>query len=427
MRHPLSFPSRVGALLLSISALSESAAQAGQSAAGAWTVDSIQSVSLGQTRMLRISLPAVYSEESEQSRRYPVAIVLDAETPLFSALVPSLRLLQSPGHSAALPPLIVVGVVSGRTRMWDMLPPSSPELELARPGAGGAAEFTAFMEKELVPWIQARFRAMPYTVIAGHSAGGHFALYALAHSTAFQAAIAVSPAVFWLAPGITDEKLTRQYADLIRRRTDKARLYVAVGDHEPANIRHGTKMFIDQLGRLPSHLVLRYSVLENDNHQTTRQSGVIEGFRWVFDPVSLSRHRLYQMSGPNAIDRVAFLRRYEEMKATYAAGARQLGFRETLPAAFLSQAGRSSGSASALDGPPIAPTICSDYVRLYPDDPWSHECVATIAIRSGDSIGALRHYRAAANVARGGNMPQTAADLERAAARLDSALKRKPH
>ena len=395
-----------------------------QGAAG-WTADSIKSSVLNATRRVRISLPLGYSNESEQSRKYPVAIVLDAEDALFTALLPSLRLLES-GVSPALPPLIVVGVVSGRTRAHDMHPPASPGMGAARQNAGGAEKFNAFLEQELLPWVRAKYRTLPYTVLAGHSSAGHFALYAFGHSTVYQAAIAVSPALFWLGPDTSDEKLSQEYSDLIRRNNDPRRLYVGVGAYDPANIRRGTKTFVDQLGRPPASLSFRYSVLENDNHQTARQSGLMEGFRWVFDPVSLGRNRIYQLAGPNKIDTTAFRRAYEETKATYAAGARSLRFPESLPASFLNAWARNGGGPSYADRmSPIVTTICADYIRWYPEDPGSHECAADLALAKKDSATALREYRASAAAARAGKMTEMSSYYDQVVATLDSALSRR--
>jgi tetratricopeptide (TPR) repeat protein len=63
---------------------------------------------------------------------------------------------------------------------------------------GGAAKFLAFVEQELMPLVNKQYRTHDYKVIAGASAAGVFALYAMqADPELFQAHIAYSPAVWW--------------------------------------------------------------------------------------------------------------------------------------------------------------------------------------------------------------------------------------
>jgi tetratricopeptide (TPR) repeat protein len=63
---------------------------------------------------------------------------------------------------------------------------------------GGAPAFLQFIETELMPFVNKTYRTHDFKVIAGASAGGVFALYALqARPGLFQGHIAYSPAVWW--------------------------------------------------------------------------------------------------------------------------------------------------------------------------------------------------------------------------------------
>ena len=77
-------------------------------------------------------------------------------------------------ETGAMPQAIVVAIHAGATRGQDYLPPAR-----ADGGPGGRADaFIDFMESELVPFIEAEYRAGPYRMISGHSLGGLLVTYA---------------------------------------------------------------------------------------------------------------------------------------------------------------------------------------------------------------------------------------------------------
>src|SRR5690349_17961422 len=80
-----------------------------------------------------------------------------------------------------MPPVIVVAIENtDRTRD---LTPTHHKLPEGKtdpfPTAGGADKFLDFIEAELMPEVQKRYRVAPYKIFAGHSLGGLLAIYAL--------------------------------------------------------------------------------------------------------------------------------------------------------------------------------------------------------------------------------------------------------
>jgi predicted alpha/beta superfamily hydrolase len=101
-----------------------------------------------------------------------------------------------------MPPLIVVGIANtDRTR--DLTPThadmKNPDGTVtAFPTSGGADRFLDFIQTELIPEIEKRYRTAPYRIFAGHSFGGLFAIHALiTRPDLFNAYIAVSPSLQW--------------------------------------------------------------------------------------------------------------------------------------------------------------------------------------------------------------------------------------
>jgi predicted alpha/beta superfamily hydrolase len=155
----------------------------------------IHSKVLNEDRVIWVRLPDGY----EQSKAvYPVLYQTDApqhvnETGgVIDYLVTNDR----------MPQLIVVGIANtDRTR--DLTPSradaKNPDgTSVPFPTSGGADKFLEFIQTELMPEIEHRYRTAPYKIFAGHSFGGLLAIHTLVnHPDMFDAYIAVSPSLQW--------------------------------------------------------------------------------------------------------------------------------------------------------------------------------------------------------------------------------------
>ena len=147
----------------------------------------LRSSILNEERTYAVHLPPGYAGSGE---RYPVLFLLDAQAH-FAHVVGSSSYLADQGE---IPPLIVVGLNS-TVRVRDFTPTDWPQ---AWKGGGGAAKFRAFLAKELLPEVERAFRTDGFRILAGHSASGQFALYALeSEPSLFQAYFALSPSLDW--------------------------------------------------------------------------------------------------------------------------------------------------------------------------------------------------------------------------------------
>ena len=128
---------------------------------------------------------------------------------------PVVYLMDGPGHineigstidflaeQNRIPELIVVGIANtDRTRdltptHWDVKRPEGTVN--ANPTSGGGDHFLDFIQKELMPQIEKRYRTSCYRVFAGHSLGGLMVIHTLiTRPDLFQAYIAVSPSLQW--------------------------------------------------------------------------------------------------------------------------------------------------------------------------------------------------------------------------------------
>src|SRR5262249_48640295 len=118
----------------------------------------------------------VPSEGTTAARRYPVLVFPDAEeTTQFRAALANIQFLIQRG---LIPPMLVVGVPYFANRTHELTPRPSEETAKTWPTAGGADDNLRFIADELLPWVDAHYPTVPTRLLAGHSFGGLFAVYA---------------------------------------------------------------------------------------------------------------------------------------------------------------------------------------------------------------------------------------------------------
>ena len=133
----------------------------------------VDSEALGRRMHVFVRLPENYA--SEPDRTYPIVYLLDGDS-LFPMLAPQHLFLH---YDEGLPEAIVVGIAYGgfdpgvNLRHVDF----RPVLDDGSPG--GAAGFLQFLETELLPRVEQRWRADPERrILFGQSRGGAFSIYA---------------------------------------------------------------------------------------------------------------------------------------------------------------------------------------------------------------------------------------------------------
>jgi predicted alpha/beta superfamily hydrolase len=173
----------------------------------------VHSEVLDENRTMVVALPKDYSESED---RYPVLYVLDGEFFFYQALA-AVQFLSECTYirTHPIPQSIVVGIVNV-DRNRDLTPTHAPvQGDLRYPTSGGGAQFLEFLQTELMPMMDARYRTQPYNILSGWSFGGLFTVYTYLDSPdAFSAYLAISPSLWW-------------EQDLI---IEKAKTAVAAGD-----------------------------------------------------------------------------------------------------------------------------------------------------------------------------------------------------
>jgi len=222
----------LGAMLLFVlvaaPAFAQSYADAG---ATGITTSTLKSSVLGEDRVILIRTPVGYEASK---RAYPVLYMTDGNAHI-GHTASTVEFLARNGRMSEM---IVVGIVNtDRTRDLSPTKPSAVGATGAPqfPTAGGADKFLKFIETELIPDIEKRYRVLPYRILAGHSLGGLFAVHAMvSRPELFNSYVAVSPALQW------DNQVTVKRAeDFFKNRKElNSTLFISLGA-EPGPIEDG--------------------------------------------------------------------------------------------------------------------------------------------------------------------------------------------
>ena len=245
----------------------------------------VRSDALSVTRHILVRLPAGYEGSSEA---YSLVVLLDggderqhsAEVPLYSRSVAVLTGLEAEGLAS----VILVGVAN-RNRVLDMTPIERPDIYV---GGGGSLAFLRFIETELLPFVEARWRVGSTRILYGESYGGLFVIDALARGRqAFTDYIAVSPTVGVWPDGLNAALRRRMSsggwpANPSSGDTDrKTSLFVVYGERDAPLVTD----YVPAIARLieserPPTLRFSVEVLPRAGHNPPESLG--RGLRFVF-------------------------------------------------------------------------------------------------------------------------------------------------
>ena len=164
-------------------------------------IDSIQSTILNEKRKIWIYVPSEDASGIYAKQRYPVVYLLDGDAH-FSSVVGMIQQLSTVNGNMICPDMIVVGIPNtDRTR--DLTPThvdvDPPFMDSAfSKTSGGGEKFISFIEKELMPYIDAQYPTEPYKILIGHSFGGLTVMQTFVHHTnLFNSYICIDPSMWW--------------------------------------------------------------------------------------------------------------------------------------------------------------------------------------------------------------------------------------
>ncbi len=230
---------------------------------------------IGQEFNLYVNIPRDYQDTS---KAFPVLYLLDGQWdfPLLNAI------FGEQYYDGFVPGAIVVGIAwGGKDPNYDLLRARdlTPSATKQAPIGGNAPKFLEFIKKEVIPFIDARYRTKKEDrTLMGSSLGGLFTLYALFQETAlFNRYVLTSPAIGW-DDGVI-ESYIKNYAPNKSRLP--VRLFMAVGGLE--GNESSLEKFTDRLkAKKLEGLEIETRVIAGSGHSGGKAEGYSRGLQFVF-------------------------------------------------------------------------------------------------------------------------------------------------
>jgi predicted alpha/beta superfamily hydrolase len=236
---------RIIVLILFFSCLSAYAQKDNRITIG--TVDTVYSKILNEKRAILVHVP-----DGNKTQRYPVLYILDGEDHFQSAVAIVEQI------SGIIPNMVIIGITN-TDRERDLTPTHVNPDRYVNAGeakhTGGGENFISFIEKELIPYVDAHYPTTSHRTFSGHSLGGLAVINAfINHGSLFNAYIAIDPSLWW-----ENERWIKKYeAELPQHNFDNKALFLGVANNIPAGM-DTVSIISDTTGAAPvTHAVLPF-------------------------------------------------------------------------------------------------------------------------------------------------------------------------
>lgn len=243
-------------------------------------IDELKSKELGENRTVNIYLPEGYNPKD--SVTYPVIYLLDGSADEDFIHVVGLVQFYSFEWINQLPKSIVVGIANV-DRQRDFTYPSLVKNKIELPTAGHSDKFISFLEKELQPYIESKYKGNKNRTIIGQSLGGLLATEILFKKTElFNTYIIISPSLWWDNGSL----LTLNSEMLFENFKPKTNIYIAVGKEgltpteNPRVMEVDANLLADKLMDSKSeHVNVFFDYLPLENHATIMHQALMNAFQ----------------------------------------------------------------------------------------------------------------------------------------------------
>jgi hypothetical protein len=365
------------------------------------SVDSVYSGLLMEKRFFRVYVPKQEDNPSMSPKKFPVLYLLDGEEHF--AYVTSLLRRLSEGFTHVLPEMIVVGI-HNTDRLRDLTPThitrtsTYTDSNLFRSTGGGPA-FLDFLEKELIPHVDASYPTAPYRSCIGHSLGGLLVVDAmLRRPSLFNAWLSVDPSLWYdnrqvlrVAPGLIGPGSLKQetfflaIANNLPRGMDTVRM-----KQDTSAASEDTRTIFDFAGLLRGTTAsqLRWSsrYYPDDEHGSVTPIAFYDGLRYLFRDYALPSFAVLTDTTVQAD--VTLRRQFDDLSARW-------GYRVYPPEAFVNALGytlmerRQFGKAER---------IFRYNMEAYPKSANALHSMGDYFTRVGDTRRATEYYEKAAGL-----------------------------
>ncbi|GLS25099.1 alpha/beta hydrolase [Marinibactrum halimedae] len=242
----------------------------------------ISSSNLGREYDIYVKVPHDYLAKESEKKTYPVLYLNDGPH--------TFKVASGVTHFPSMDKAIIVGIAFAHgengqfSRVRDLTPEQDKSWKSYK--TGGAAEYLTFIEKEVFPFIEEKFRADPdKRILAGHSLGGSFGTWVfLTKPEMFSSYILTSPSLWWKNNTIT---ATEDFYAKNNKNLKINVFYATCSLETPENgmkeMVKGHQKFVSRLrSRNYAGLNLQDEIVQGTDHYSTFPVGLAKGLRWIY-------------------------------------------------------------------------------------------------------------------------------------------------
>lgn len=248
------------------------------------TIEEINSKILSEKRILNIYLPEGYNQND--TIKYPVTYLLDGSADEDFIHVVGLFQFNSFSWINRVPKSIVVGIAN-IDRKRDFTYQTTIEEDKKRYlTCGKSANFISFIETELQPFIEKKYKTNNSKTIIGQSLGGLLATeIVLKKPTLFNKYIIISPSLWW-----NNGSLLKEESEIYQENfKDKIDIYIGVGKEglTPSKIPHvmevDANLLAEKLKSTKSKNVkVSFDYLPQEDHATITHQAIFNAMRILY-------------------------------------------------------------------------------------------------------------------------------------------------
>ena len=240
----------------------------------------LRSEILGEQRTINVYLPEGYS--ASDTTRFPIVYLLDGSVDEdFIHVAGLFQFCNFPWVNCA-PPSIVIGIATVDRRRDFTFPSSIASEKEKFPTTGGSERFMRFLEEELQPFVEQRFRSNGESMLIGQSLGGLLATEILFKKPElFDRYLIVSPSLWW-----ADGSLLEFDPHALRSSQHPIEIYLAVGkeglapSEKPRVMEVDVNLLAEKIRALENGpITLHFDYLPDEDHATIMHQAVYNGLR----------------------------------------------------------------------------------------------------------------------------------------------------
>ncbi|WP_343659849.1 alpha/beta hydrolase-fold protein [Chryseobacterium sp.] len=327
----------------------------------------IESKILNQPRSIWVHLPEGYSS----SQTYPVLYLLDGDAHF--KYVSQMADYLSDYDRNRIPKIIVVAIVNvnrGKDLNIRHNAVNGKEDPSSISVTDGAGRFLKFLDQEVIPQINLRFKTQPYRILMGHSLAGEFALYAKnTLPDLFQSTILISPAIH-------DENILimADFNRILQQKNLKGKMFVTIGDEDLQKVN----LITEQLKQFSSTTFdWDFKYYKEENHFSVTYKSIFDGLKFIYKNWFFDNYSTVLMTP-------------KEIQLRFDALSKEFGY--TIPPTedFVNNRAYKQLRAGNIN---IAIDLFQQNVKNHPDSWNAYDSLGEAYLKKGDKKSAIKNYK----------------------------------